>query len=77
MLKSDDIMLQKEKPDCSFNCCKGVVTEINRAENGFELFVDAGETFYVTLSVKEFRSKQVSEGESVYVSFEPDAIRVM
>ncbi|MEE4115730.1 MAG: ABC transporter ATP-binding protein [Marinilabiliaceae bacterium] len=77
MLRSDDIILQREKPGCSYNCFEGSVTEINRAENGFELFVDARETFYVTLAIKNYRQMQPVEGEKIYLSFDSEAIRVM
>lgn len=77
MLRSEDIYLSYDKPESQLNCKEGVVTEINRAERGYEAYIEAGETFYVTLAGQKVVTEGIKEGDKIYVSFKPEVIRVM
>ncbi|MDX2414172.1 MAG: ABC transporter ATP-binding protein [Bacteroidales bacterium] len=77
MLRSEDISLSFDKPSFEDNCWEGLVTEINRSENGYEAYVKAGETFYVTLAGQFMTEAGLSEGDKIYLSFKPEVIRVL
>ncbi|MCK7537783.1 MAG: hypothetical protein MZV63_45935 [Marinilabiliales bacterium] len=52
-MHSDDIKISLAKPATpNENCFKGVVNDILPSEYGMELTVDAGEVFYVDVSVR-------------------------
>ncbi len=77
MLKSEDITLSFDKPSFEDNCWEGLVTEINRAENGYEVYVKAGETFYVTLAGQIMTETGLKEGDKIYLNFVSEVIRVL
>lgn len=78
ILRSDDIKLYPSKPEtANVNCFKGVVSEINPSEYGMEVIVDAGELFYVDLTLSEFKRSQIGFGEEVWISFAPEACNII
>ncbi len=68
VLRSDNIKLENREPESIHeNCFRGIVKEINPSEYGMEIIVDAGEVFYVDLSVDAFKSLQIRELSDVWV----------
>ncbi|HCC70087.1 MAG TPA: ABC transporter [Bacteroidales bacterium] len=77
ILKSDSINLSlKEQKDMN-NCIEATVIEINRAESGYELLVDAGDRYHVLISKNETESFFLKAGKTVFLSFSPDSIRII
>ncbi|MGM0665960.1 MAG: ABC transporter ATP-binding protein, partial [Bacteroidota bacterium] len=68
IIKSDSIKLSLEKQNNCVNCIKGEVSELNRAENGYEVFVDAGDLFHVQVSNKLFEQLSLIPGQKVFLS---------
>jgi hypothetical protein len=74
ILRSDGIELHNSKPLSRFdNCFKGTVTEIIPSEYGMEIMVDAGEIFYVDISINDFKILQLSESSEVWITFPPES----
>jgi ABC-type sugar transport system ATPase subunit len=74
LLKSDDIKISGTEPSkCIDNCVKGVIREINPSEYGIEIMVDAGEIFYVDLTVNEFKLLHINELSNVWLTFSKEA----
>ena len=74
ILRSDAISLQTKKPTEELdNCFKGVVREINSSEYGMEIIVDAGEMFYVDISVNDFKNLDLKEESDAWISFPAEA----
>lgn len=77
MIRSTDLKLSLDSPGCKNNCTSGVIKELNRAEYGYEAYIEAGETFYATFSEEMLKKLSLKTGMKIYISFSPDAIRVM
>jgi len=77
IVKSDSIRLSRKEQSNVDNCIKGVVTELNRAETGYELFVDAGDVFHVLISKNEIENLSLETGQPVYLSFAADQLRII
>ena len=74
ILRSDDIIITRQYPSSGYdNCLKGIVKELLPSENGMEIKVDAGETFYVDVSSDTFRKEPLSELSEVWISFPREA----
>jgi len=74
ILRSDGIKLHRSEPLQDFdNCFKGIVTEIIPSEYGMEIIVNAGEVFYVDISVSDFKLLQISELSEVWITFPPES----
>jgi ABC-type sugar transport system ATPase subunit len=75
ILKSSDIKIVTSEPVERFdNSFRGKVVEINPSEYGMEVTVDAGETFYACLPVDEFKSLQIRESSTVWITFSRCAV---
>ena len=77
IIKSDSIKLSLEKQNNVVNCIKGEVSELNRAENGYEVFVDAGDLFHVQVSTKVFEQLSLIPGQKVFLSFSPGELKLI
>jgi ABC-type sugar transport system ATPase subunit len=74
ILKSDDIRIHESEPISGHdNCIKGIVREVNKSEYGMEITVDAGELFYVDLSLNDFKSLCIKESSDVWITFPKEA----
>jgi len=74
ILKSDDIKICSSEPlSVADNCINGVIREINPSDYGMEITVDAGEIFYVDLSVNDLKLLQVNESSNVWMTFPKEA----
>jgi molybdate/tungstate transport system ATP-binding protein len=74
ILRSDVIKVYKSEPsDKSVNCIKGIVSEIYPSDYGFELIIDAGESFFVDMMKKDFLSLGINEMSEVWITFAPEA----
>jgi ABC-type Fe3+/spermidine/putrescine transport system ATPase subunit len=74
ILRGDSIKLHNSEPACRFdNCFKGIVREIIPSEQGMEIMVDAGELFYVDVTVNDFKMLQIGESSEVWITFPPDS----
>jgi len=70
ILRSDAISIHREEPKTEYeNRIRGVVMEINSSEFGMEIMVDAGEKFYVDLSVNDFKNLNISEKSEAWITF--------
>jgi ABC-type sugar transport system ATPase subunit len=77
IIRSDSIKLSLEKQNNCVNCIKGEVSELNRAENGYEIFVDAGENFHVQLDTELFEQLSLIPGQKVFLSFSPGELKLI
>ncbi len=77
MLKSDSINLSLREQTNRDNCIRGKVTEINRAESGYELFVDSGDIYHVLVSKKDLEKLSLKAGLSVFLSFSSNDLRII
>lgn len=77
MIRNESIDITGKPPAGRDNIIKGVVAELNRSEFGYEAYVDAGETFYVNFSEKEFREMNLKIGQEVYLSFNSNDLKVI
>jgi molybdate/tungstate transport system ATP-binding protein len=74
ILKSDNIKISVSKPpEDEVNCFRGVIREINPSEYGMEITADAGEVFYIDLTINEFKALQITESSEVWITFAPGA----
>jgi len=77
MIGSDAInMSEMQQKDCE-NCIKGRIIEINRAESGYELFVDAGDIFHVLISRKEIKELSLAVNKYVFLSFPAGELQII
>lgn len=77
MVRSEAISLSEaEQKDCD-NCLKGRIREINRAENGYELFVDAGDIFHVLISPKEMKKLSPGLNKYVFLCFQEGDLQII
>ncbi len=51
------------------NCIQGKITEVNRAENGFEVFVESGDMYHVLVSEKEAHDLMPEPGQLIFLWF--------
>lgn len=78
IIKKDSISLSREIPeDPHNNAIQGKISEIIPSGFGMEITIDAGDLFYVNLSVNDFETRRFTEGEVVWVSFSSNAIVVL
>ena len=77
ILKSDSINVSLQEQKGMENCIEGMVTELNRAENGYELFVDSGDQYHVLVSKHGFDQLSINTGKSVFLSFSSDSLQII
>lgn len=77
IVRSDSIKLSPEKQNNCVNCIKGEVSELNRAENGYEILVDAGDIFHVQLSNEHFKQLSLIPGQKVFLSLSPGELKLI
>jgi ABC-type Fe3+/spermidine/putrescine transport system ATPase subunit len=78
IIKSDNIRIHGSEPESDFdNCFKGTVREINPSEYGMEVTVDAGEPFYIDLSLNDFKLLSIKESSDVWITFSKDAAVIL
>jgi len=74
ILKGNDIKISNSEPSAvSDNSFRGIVREINPSEYGMEIMVDAGETFFLDLPVRDFSLLQLKELSPVWITFTKEA----
>ncbi|MBN1387650.1 MAG: ABC transporter ATP-binding protein [Bacteroidales bacterium] len=77
IIKSDSISVYLGEQKGMDNCIKGIITELNRAENGYELFVDSGDRYHVLVSKNGFEQLSLNTGKTVFLSFSTDSLRII
>lgn len=77
MLRNDTITVSLHPTENADNQLEGTISELNRAEFGYEAYVDAGEIFYVNFSNNEFDKMKPETGSRVFLSFPDSAIKVI
>ena len=77
MLYSDKIVLSAGQADNEFNSTTGEIIEINRAEHGYEAYIKAEETFYVTFPEQLLYDLSLETGMMIGLSFKEDALKVI
>ncbi|MBS0010440.1 MAG: ABC transporter ATP-binding protein [Bacteroidales bacterium] len=77
IIKSNTIKLSLHEQNNCANSIKGEVCELNRAENGYEIFVDAGDLFHVQVSKKVFEQLSLIPGQKVFLSFSPVELKLI
>jgi ABC-type sugar transport system ATPase subunit len=74
IVRSDAVKIHSSEPSGeNENCFKGIIKEIVPSESGMELLVDAGDRFYVDISVNEFKMLNLNELTDVWITFPPEA----
>lgn len=74
ILRSDVIKIHSEQPlDGYENCFRGIVKEVNSSEYGMEIMIDAGEIFYIDVSINDFKDLNIKEMSEVWITFPPEA----
>ena len=74
ILRSDAIKIHNYEPSHEQeNCFKGIVREINSSEYGIEIMVDAGEVFYVDISMSDFKNLNFKEMSEAWITFPAEA----
>jgi ABC-type sugar transport system ATPase subunit len=74
ILKSDNIKISVSRPaEDNVNCFRGFIKEINPSEYGMEVTADAGEIFYVDMTINEFKALHLTESSEVWITFAPEA----
>jgi ABC-type Fe3+/spermidine/putrescine transport system ATPase subunit len=74
ILRSDAIKIHNHEPFHEHeNCFKGIVREINSSEYGIEIMVDAGEIFYVDISMSDFKNLNFKEMSEAWITFPAEA----
>lgn len=77
MIRSDAISLYGEQQKKWDNCIKGRITEINRAESGYEVLVDAGDIFHVLISRKEIKKLSPTVNKYVFLCFPSGELQII
>lgn len=77
IIKSDSINLSSLEQNNGGNCISGKVKEVNRDESGYELFVDCVDLFHVLINKKDFKKLSLKAGQSVFLSFSSDDLRII
>lgn len=77
MIPNSDISVSHDCPEESKIISEGVVTEVNRAENGYEAYIESGDIFYLNLTAEAFATKPLTSGDRVWITFPEDAVRVL
>ena len=77
ILKSDSINMSLQEQKGMDNCIKGIITELNRAEKGYELFVDSGDQYHVLISKNGFDQLSLNTGKSVFLFFSSESLRII
>ena len=77
IIESNSIGLFVTEQNDRDNCIRGIITELNRAENGYELFVDSGDMFHVVVDKKNLEKLSLKAGQSVFLSFSSDDLRII
>jgi ABC-type sugar transport system ATPase subunit len=74
IIRNDSIMIHSAEPEQKDdNCFMGIIKDIVPSEYGMEITVDAGELFYIELTVNEFRELKITESSEVWISFPAEA----
>lgn len=77
MIPNSDISVSVNFPSDSEIVAEGVVKEVNRAENGYEAYIESGDIFYLNLSHETWAETPLRRGERVWITFPGDSVRVL
>jgi ABC-type spermidine/putrescine transport systems, ATPase components len=78
MIRSNAISICNEEPQHETgNCFKGIVKDISPCEQGMELLIEAGELFYVSVPINDFKKLQITDTSDVWISFPSEACIVL
>ena len=78
IVRSNAISVSVEEPlHENGNCFKGIVKDISPCEKGMELMVDAGEMFYVDITMNDFKKLQITETSDIWIIFPEEACIVL
>lgn len=76
LINQKNIILSKEAQEATnINQYKGTIQEIIPARFGFELVIESGIQFYVSVTAQNISDIDYSEGEEVWVAFNPSAVK--
>lgn len=76
LINQKNIIVSKEAQNSSnINQFKGSILEIAPAKFGFELLVDCGVQFYVSIPTQNRSELVYKEGESIWLAFNPSAVK--
>lgn len=77
MIPNSEISASHDYPDKSRIKSEGVVTEVNRAENGYEAYIESGDIFYLNITAEVFAADPLVRGDRVWITFSENAVRVL
>ncbi len=74
IIRNDSIKIHSAEPEQKYdNCIKGVVRDAVPSEYGMEITFDAGEMFYIELTINEFKELNITENSEVWITFPAEA----
>jgi ABC-type Fe3+/spermidine/putrescine transport system ATPase subunit len=78
LVKNDSITLNRSMSDDNkINSIKGIVAEIIPSQFGLEVTIDAGDLFYVNMTVSDANKNNLVENKEVWLNFSSDAIVII
>jgi molybdopterin-binding protein len=78
MIPGEDIIISPQELQTSaVNQFRGKIRDIFRLHHGFEIIIDAGEDFSVTISGLSFEKLNMEKGKQVWISFKASAVKIL
>jgi ABC-type sugar transport system ATPase subunit len=78
IIGSSEVLLSREgAPGVQMNNIHGKIDDIVPSATGYEITVNAGDYFYADITHREMEENNFVTGESVIVSFRPEALRLV
>lgn len=77
MIPNSDISAYVDYPDGRDIVAEGVVREVNRAENGYEAYIESGDMFYLNLDHEAWKVAPLRIDDRVWITFPGDSVRVL
>ena len=76
MIRSDAVELSTEEFR-EHNCIRARITEINRAETGYEIYLESGDKYHVLLKTKDVKKYDLRTGQFVFLLLPAGEIRII
>ena len=78
IIGSSEVLLSRQgAPGIEMNNIHGIIDDVVPSATGYEIAINAGDYFYVDITHREMEENNFVTGEKVYVSFHPEALRII
>lgn len=78
LVRSDTITISIPKPENSnLNQFFGVIKDISPRKEGYQVCIDTGINFYVSITQESFEKMQITIGTKVWISFKATSVKVI